>query len=72
MREKVVVSWSGGKDSVMALYEILKSDRYEIVSLLTTVSMQHERISHYGVRKELVEQQAAAFGGEGPSRSTLL
>ena len=70
MREKVVVSWRGGKDSVMTLYEIIKSDRYEIVSLLTTVFMQNERISHHGVRTELLEQQAAAIDWKGPSRST--
>ncbi len=46
----------------MALYALLKSGRYEVVSLLTTVSGQYERISHHGVRVELLEQQAAALG----------
>ena len=62
MKEKVVLAWSGGKDSAMALHALLKSNRYEIVSLLTTVSRQYERISHHGVRVELLEQQAAALG----------
>jgi len=62
MKEKVVLSWSGGKDSVMALYVLLRSGRYKVVSLLTTVSKQYERISHHGVRVELLEQQAAALG----------
>ncbi|NQT02536.1 MAG: diphthine--ammonia ligase [Planctomycetes bacterium] len=62
MKEKVILSWSGGKDSAMALHALLKSGLYEIVSLLTTVSKQYERISHHGVRVELLEQQAAALG----------
>jgi uncharacterized protein (TIGR00290 family) len=62
VKEKAVLSWSGGKDSAMALYALLESGRYEIVSLLTTVSTQYERISHHGVRVELLEQQAAALG----------
>ena len=62
MKDKVVLSWSGGKDSAMALHALLKSGQYEIVSLLTTVSKQYERISHHGVRVELLEQQAAALG----------
>jgi len=62
MKEKVLFSWSGGKDSAMALYELLRSGRYKVVSLLTTVSKQYERISHHGVRVELLEQQAAALG----------
>ena len=62
MKQKVILSWSGGKDSAMALYALLKSSRYEVVSLLTTLSKQYERISHHGVRVELLEQQAAALG----------
>jgi uncharacterized protein (TIGR00290 family) len=62
VKEKVVLAWSGGKDSAMALHDLLKSGRYEIVSLLTTVSEQYERISHHGVRVELLEQQTAALG----------
>lgn len=62
MKEKVVMAWSGGKDSAMALHSLLESGRYEVVSLLTTVSRQYERISHHGVREELLEQQAAALG----------
>lgn len=61
-KEKTVLSWSGGKDSAMALYELLKSERYEIVSLLTTIARGYERISHHGVRTELLERQAEAIG----------
>ena len=46
----------------MALHALLRSDRYEVVSLLTTIAKQYERISHHGVREELLEQQAEALG----------
>lgn len=62
MKEKVVLAWSGGKDSAMALYALLESGDYEIVSLLTTICEQYGRISHHGVRVELLEQQASALG----------
>ena len=62
MKEKVVLAWSGGKDSAMALHALLTSSPYNVVSLLTTISEQYERISHHGVRVELLEQQAAALG----------
>lgn len=58
----MVLAWSGGKDSAMVLHALLEDDRYEVVSLLTTVAKQYERISHHGVREELLEQQAAALG----------
>jgi uncharacterized protein (TIGR00290 family) len=62
LKEKVVLAWSGGKDSAMALHALLKSGRYDVVSLLTTVCEQNERISHHGVRVALLKQQAEAIG----------
>jgi uncharacterized protein (TIGR00290 family) len=61
-KEPVVLSWSGGKDSAMTLYELLRSDDCEVVSLLTTVSEEYRRISHHGVRESLLDQQAEAIG----------
>ena len=56
--EKVLFSWSGGKDSALALYEIQRSNGYEIVSLLTTITEGYDRVSLHGVRRTLIEQQA--------------
>jgi len=58
----VVMSWSGGKDSAMALYELCRTGEYDIVALLTSVSEEYRRISHHGVREALLEQQAEAVG----------
>jgi uncharacterized protein (TIGR00290 family) len=54
--------WSGGKDSALALHEILESGRYEVQELLTTVTRDYDRISIHGVRSVLLEQQAKALG----------
>jgi uncharacterized protein (TIGR00290 family) len=62
MKEKAVVAWSGGKDSALALHEILESGRYEVQELLTTVTRDYDRISIHGVRSVLLEQQAKALG----------
>jgi uncharacterized protein (TIGR00290 family) len=62
MREKVIAAWSGGKDSALALYEILKTNRYEVLELLTTVTQDYDRISIHGVRRVLLEQQARSLG----------
>jgi hypothetical protein len=61
-RKPVLVSWSGGKDSLLALDELLREGGYQIVSLLTTVAAGYDRVSHHGVRRELLHQQAAALG----------
>lgn len=62
MKEKILLSWSGGKDSAMALYEIGKTAEYEVAALLTTVSAAYDRISMHGVRRTLLEHQAEALG----------
>lgn len=57
--EKVLFAWSGGKDSAMALYEAQKSEKYDVVALLTTVTQDYDRISMHGVRRALLKEQAA-------------
>jgi uncharacterized protein (TIGR00290 family) len=61
-RERVVFCWSGGKDSALALYRLLREERYEVVSLLVTCNEELQRISMHGVRVELAEMQARAIG----------
>lgn len=57
MKEPVLLGWSGGKDSALALHEIHKIGRYDI-TLLTTVTEGYKRISMHGVREELLQAQA--------------
>jgi uncharacterized protein (TIGR00290 family) len=62
MAERTLFTWSGGKDSVMALYELQKAGDYEILALLTTVTKDYDRISMHGVRRVLLKQQADSLG----------
>ena len=62
MTEKALFTWSGGKDSAMALYELKMTHSYEILALLTTVTEDYDRISMHGVRSILLEQQAESLG----------
>jgi len=62
MKTPVVMSWSGGKDSAMALHELRVSGEYEVVALMTSISEEYHRISHHGVREDLLERQAEAIG----------
>lgn len=62
MPEKVLVTWSGGKDGAMALYELKKAGNYEVSALLTTVTSDYGRISMHGVRQSLLVQQATSLG----------
>jgi len=56
------MSWSGGKDSCMALHTLQQDPRYEVAGLLTTVTRDYDRISMHGVRRDLLRRQAEAIG----------
>ena len=57
-RSPILLSWSGGKDSSLALYEIQKSRDYEVTALITTITSDYDRVSMHGLRTDLLEQQA--------------
>lgn len=58
----VVLSWSGGKDSCLALNGLLASPEFRVEALLTTVTRDYGRISMHGVRTTLLERQAESLG----------
>jgi len=61
MSEKVLFTWSGGKDSALSLYMLQKLHNYEIAALLTSVTEGYDRISMHGVRRVLLGQQAQSM-----------
>lgn len=60
-RTPVLLSWSGGKDSALALARLRRDSKLDVVGLLTTVTTGHERISIHGVRRTLLHRQAEAL-----------
>jgi uncharacterized protein (TIGR00290 family) len=58
----VALSWSGGKDSALALHALRGERGIDPVALITTVTEDYGRVSMHGVRRELVHAQAAAAG----------
>ena len=57
-----VLSWSGGKDSALALHELRMDRTVDVRGLVTTVTDGYDRVSMHGVRTTLVTAQAAALG----------
>ncbi len=59
---RVALSWSGGKDSALALHALRSERGVEPAALLTTVTSDYGRVSMHGVRRSLVVAQAEAVG----------
>jgi uncharacterized protein (TIGR00290 family) len=62
MKENLLLAWSGGKDSALALYELSNYENIHITALLTTVTEGYDRISMHGVRRELLQKQVESLG----------
>ena len=60
--EPILLCWSGGKDSAIALHSLLLQKQFQVVALLTTVTETYDRIAMHGVRRELLKQQAQSIG----------
>jgi len=54
----IIVSWSGGKDSALALYKLLNDKRYRVRGLFSTTSSASGRLPVHEVKKEFIHQQA--------------
>jgi len=61
-KERIVLSWSSGKDSAWALHVLRQQARLDVCGLVTTVNDDHHRVAMHGVRISLLRAQAAAVG----------
>lgn len=61
-KQKVAVSWSGGKDSALALYKLLQNDEYEVDHLFTVLDKDLKRVGLHGTPQKLIEKQAQNIG----------
>jgi uncharacterized protein (TIGR00290 family) len=59
MSQKVLLSWSSGKDSAWTLH-VLRERGVEVVGLLTSINTHFERVAMHGTRRVLLEAQADA------------
>lgn len=62
MAQPVLLAWSGGKDSTLALAELGRDGSYRVAGLLTTVTTSYDRISIHGVRRSILRAQAESLG----------
>jgi uncharacterized protein (TIGR00290 family) len=70
VKQRIIFSWSGGKDSALGLAAVLAGGDYEVAALLTSSNADYGRVSMHGVRRSLLRAQAASLGL--PLREILL
>jgi uncharacterized protein (TIGR00290 family) len=58
----VLLAWSGGKDSTLALERLLGDPAWRVAALVTTVTAGYDRIAIHGVRRSILKRQVDALG----------
>lgn len=61
-RKKAVFNWSGGKDAALALQQVLKEDKFEVISLLTTINKENSKSSTHAIPLKILLKQAESIG----------
>lgn len=61
MPTPILLAWSGGKDSTLALATLRQDPEYHAVGLLTTMASAYDRVSIHGVRRAILHAQATAL-----------
>ena len=54
--------WSGGKDSAWVLHTLQNDPKWEVRGLVALVNRKNGRVTMHGVRRRLIERQAAVVG----------
>lgn len=58
---KAALFWSGGKDSAIALHQVLKNPDLEVIALVCTINKDLRKISMHGIREDVLERQCEAL-----------
>lgn len=60
--KSVVLSWSGGKDSALALDALVRDPTVDVAGLMTSITRGYERVSVHGVRRSMLDAQIKQLG----------
>lgn len=62
MKRRTLLSWSSGKDSAWALYQLQSDPEIDLRGLFCTVNIEFNRVSMHAVRVELLQLQTEHIG----------
>jgi len=61
LKKKAVIHWSGGKDAALAFQQILVSNEFEIVALLTMIEEQTSLSTVHAIPIKILQMQAKSL-----------
>lgn len=61
-KKKAVFNWSGGKDSALALQNVILEKKYDVIALLTTIDRKANASTLHGIPVHILQAQADSLG----------
>ena len=62
MSVPILLSWSGGKDCLLALETLRRDPRWRVVGFLTSITRDFDRVAMHGIRRDVLHAQARLLG----------
>jgi uncharacterized protein (TIGR00290 family) len=62
LKKKVLLFWSGGKDSALTYHRLKVNPHYQVVALITTMDKEFNGIPFHGVSENHLKNQAKMMG----------
>jgi diphthamide synthase (EF-2-diphthine--ammonia ligase) len=59
--QPIWISWSGGKDCLMALERLRADPAWRVVGAITTVTSAFDRVAMHGIRRDVLHAQTACL-----------
>lgn len=57
-KEKILMFWSGGKDSALALHLLKQNPELEVIGLITTINRDTNTVNFHGIPDSILAEQA--------------
>ena len=61
-KKKIIIFWSGGKNSALALHTLRQDPSIEIKALITTIVKESNTVAFHGISESLLVEQAKLIG----------
>lgn len=61
-KKEIVLFWSGGKDSALALFELMKISDLKVISLISMIGESTNTVAYHGISESLLVEQSKLIG----------
>lgn len=62
IKKEIVLFWSGGKDSALTLFELIKNKDIKVIALISMIGESTNTVAYHGISESLLVEQSKLIG----------